>query len=155
MGWLYLPSVHVSWDKADRRPRKQVLHMSKQPENMYWLQNNNERQQPRQGPSGRPNGQTPPQRPSGNLNRWLMLVVGILLVVYIVNWFNSTSQSSSPQPVNLTYTQLYDQIANKNVKTATIVGQTDVTGTLKNAVSGQTQYHVYQLPNGDPNLAIK
>ena len=29
--------------------------MSKQPENMYWLQNNNERQQPRQGPSGRPN----------------------------------------------------------------------------------------------------
>ena len=129
--------------------------MNKQPENMYWLQNNNERQQLRQGPSGRPNGQTPSQRPSNNLNRWLMLVVGILLVVYIVNWFNSTSQSSGPQPVNLTYTQFYNQIADKNIKTATILGQTDITGTLKNAVSGQTQYHVYQLPNGDPGLATK
>jgi cell division protease FtsH len=130
--------------------------MSKKPENRYWLQNNNERQQPRQGPSGRPNGQTPPQRPSNNLNRWLMLVVGILLVVYIVNWFNSTSQSNSaPQSVTLTYTQFYNQIAEKNVKTATLLGQTDITGTLKDAVSGQTQYHVYQLPNGDPDLAAK
>jgi cell division protease FtsH len=130
--------------------------MSKQPENRYWLQNNNERQQPRQGPSGRPNGQTPQTRPSNNLNRWLMLVVGILLVVYIVNWFNSTSQSNStPQRVELTYTQFYNQIATKNVKTATILGQTDITGTLDNAVSGQTQYHVYQLPNGDPDLASK
>lgn len=130
--------------------------MSKQPENRYWLQNNNERQQPRQGPSGRPNGQTPQTRPSNNLNRWLMLVVGILLVVYIVNWFNSTSQSNStPQRVELTYTQFYNQITTKNVKTATILGQTDITGTLDNAVSGQTQYHVYQLPNGDPDLASK
>ncbi len=131
--------------------------MSKQPENMYWLQNNNERQQPRQGPSGRPNnGQTPSQRPSNNLNRWLMLIVGILLVVYIVNWFNSTSQSNSaPQSVNLNYTQFYNQLADKNIKTVTLLGQTDITGTLKEPVNGQTQYHVYQLPNGDPNLSVK
>ncbi len=128
------------------KARKQVLHMSKQPENMYWLQNNNERQPPRQGPSGRPNGQTP-QRPSNNLNRWLLLVVGVLFVVYIVNWFNSTNQSNNaPQQVELTYTQFYDQIAAKNIKTATILGQTDITGTLKQPVHSLTQYHVYQLP---------
>ncbi len=130
--------------------------MSKQPENMYWLQNNNERQSPRQGPSGRPNGQNPQQRPSSNLNRWLMLVVGILLVVYIVNWFNSTNQTNStPQRTDMNYTQFYNQVAAKNVKTATIIGQTDITVTLREAVNNQTLYHVYQLPNGDPDLASK
>ena len=85
-----------------------------------------------------------------------MLIVGILLVVYIVNWFNSTSQSNSaPQSVNLTYTQFYNQLADKNIKTVTLLGQTDITGTLKEPVNGQTQYHVYQLPNGDPNLSVK
>lgn len=111
----------------------------------------------RQGPSGRPNGQTPQQRPSSNLNRWLLLVVGVLLVIYAINWFNSTNQSNSASQhvESLTYTQFYEQIAAKNIATATLLGQTDITGTLRNAVNGLTQYHVYQLPNGDPNLASK
>ncbi len=129
--------------------------MRKQPDNMYWLQNNNDRQQQQMRP-GRPGGQTPQQRPSSSLNRWLLLIVGILLIVYVVNWFNSANQSNNaPQQTELSYTQFYNQINNENVKSATLVGQTDITGTLKTAVGGHTQYHVYQLPNGDPELPQK
>ncbi len=129
--------------------------MRKQPDNMYWLQNNNDRQQQQMRP-GRPGGQTPQQRPSSSLNRWLLLIVGILLVVYVVNWFNSANQSNNaPQQTELSYTQFYNQINNENVKSATLVGQTDITGTLKTAVGGHTQYHVYQLPDGDAELPQK
>ncbi len=129
--------------------------MEKQPDNVYWLQNNtNERQKPTR--PGRPNGQTPQPRPANNLNRWLLLIVGILLIIYVVNWFNSANQSSSaPQPTQLNYTQFYQQINSNNVKTAVLIGQSDITGTLKNPVNNQTQYHVYQLPNGDPTLPQK
>ncbi len=82
--------------------------------------------------------------------------MGILLVVYVVNWFNSANQSNNaPQQTELSYTQFYNQINNENVKSATLVGQTDITGTLKTAVGGHTQYHVYQLPDGDPELPQK
>src|SRR5450759_1226771 len=136
-------------------PESRYFCMKKQPDNVYWLQNNtNERQKPTR--PGRPNGQTPQQRPANNLNRWLLLIVGILLIIYVVNWFNSANQSSSaPQRVELNYTQFYQQINSNNVKTAVLIGQSDITGTLKSAVSNQTQYHVYQLPNGDPTLPQK
>src|SRR6266487_3802353 len=136
-------------------PESRYFTMRKQPDNMYWLQNNNDRQQQQMRP-GRPGGQTPQQRPSSSLNRWLLLIVGILLIVYVVNWFNSANQSNNaPQQTELSYTQFYNQINNENVKSATLVGQTDITGTLKTAVGGHTQYHVYQLPNGDPELPQK
>src|SRR5581483_11428086 len=127
------------------------MYMDRQPGNQYWLQNNNDRQQTRPT-GGRPNGQ-PPQRSSNNLNRWLLLLVGVMLVVYIYNYFSATSSSNNtPQRVELSYTEFYHQISAKNVKTATFIGSTDITGELNTPVRNQTQYHVYQLPNPDQQL---
>jgi cell division protease FtsH len=124
--------------------------MDKQPENIYWLQNNNDRQQLRPGPPGRPNGQGPQKPPSSSLNRWLLLIVLLMLGIYIFNYFNASSSSNTaPTSVDLTYTQFYQQINDKNVKTATFIGQTDIQGTLNTPVDGQTQYHVVQLPAGN------
>src|SRR5258707_84162 len=105
--------------------------MDRQPGKMHWLQNNNDRQQPqRPGPGGRPNGQVP-QRPSGGLNRWLLVLVGVMLVLFIFNYVSNANQSNnSPQRTELTYTQFYQQIQNKNVATATFIGQADITGAL-------------------------
>src|SRR5438874_3655850 len=65
------------------------------------------------------------------------------------------------QPVvELPYSSFYQQVMNGNVKDAIFQGQ-DITGDLKNPISltGSnrnavlaTQYHLTQLPNGDPNL---
>src|SRR5579885_1923970 len=135
------------------RLRKQVNAMDKEPGNKYWLQNNNDRQQMRQGPGGRPGGQNQQGRPSNNLNRWLLLIVGIMLVIYVYNYFSTTTgNQNTPQAVELTYTEFYDQIGQKNVKSATFIGQTDITGELNTPVRGMTEYHVVQLPNGDPQL---
>src|SRR5689334_19691055 len=135
------------------RPRKQVHHMDKQPGNKYWLQNSNDRQQPRPGPGGRNNGQTPQPRPSGGINRWLWLLVGIMLALFIFNYVNNSNQSAnSPQRAELSYTQFYNEILKDNVKSATFIGQIDITGELNAPINGQSQYHVFQLPNGDDQL---
>ncbi|HEU5226251.1 MAG TPA: ATP-dependent zinc metalloprotease FtsH [Ktedonobacteraceae bacterium] len=127
--------------------------MDREPGNKYWLQNNNDRPQMRQGPGGRPGGQNQQGRPSNNLNRWLLLIVGILLVVYVYNYFSTTtSNQSTPQTLELSYTDFYNQIGQKNIKTATFIGQTDINGELNTPVKGLTEYHVTQLPNGDPQL---
>ncbi len=129
--------------------------MDKQPGNRYWLQNNNEPQM-RQGPTGRPNGQTPQNRPVGGggskLNLWLLLIVCVMLVIYVYNYFSATTTNTTSQTLDLSYTQFYQQIAAKNIKSATFVGQTDINGTLNAPVKNLTQFHVYQLPNGDPQL---
>jgi cell division protease FtsH len=128
--------------------------MDKQPGNRYWLQNSNDRQQARPGPGGRNNGQTPQPRPSGGINRWLWLLVGIMLALFIFNYVNNSNQNAnSPQRAELSYTQFYNEIQKDNVKSATFIGQTDITGELNAPVNGQSQYHVYQLPNGDDQLA--
>ncbi len=67
----------------------------------------------------------------------------------------------SGQPVGeVPYSAFYQQVQAGNVKDATFQGQ-DITGEFKNALSltdanGNpvltTQYHLTQLPNGDPNL---
>ncbi|GCE19338.1 hypothetical protein KDK_31380 [Dictyobacter kobayashii] len=70
--------------------------MEKPPENVYWLQNGNDRQQQtRPGPTGRPNGQTPQQRPSNNLNKWLLALVGIMLALYIYSIFSNNFGSGA------------------------------------------------------------
>jgi cell division protease FtsH len=127
--------------------------MDRQPGNMHWLQNNNDRQQMRPGQGGRPNGQGPQKRPSNSLNRWLLLIVAVMLVVYIFNSFNaSNSNNNAPQSLELTYNQFYQQIQDKNIKSATFIGQTDIVGDFNNPVQNQSQYHVVQLPNGDTQL---
>src|SRR5579859_7361644 len=133
--------------------------MEKQPGDRYWLQNNNDRQQGRPGgPAGRPNGQSSQKGPSNSLNRWLLIIVGIMLAVYIYTLFTNqaNTNTASSQAVELNYTDFYAQIADRNIKDATINGQTDIKGDLRQPIPGQgklTQYHVVQLPNGDPKLA--
>jgi ATP-dependent metalloprotease FtsH len=127
--------------------------MEKKPDNVYWLQNGNDRQQTRPGPTGRPNGQTPQQRPSNRLNRIILAIIGIVLIVYIYSLVNTgMGGSSSSQTTGLSYSQFLNEVQQKNVMSATVIGTTDITGTLKQPVNGKTQYHVVQLPNPDPQL---
>ncbi|QBD79917.1 ATP-dependent metallopeptidase FtsH/Yme1/Tma family protein [Ktedonosporobacter rubrisoli] len=130
--------------------------MDRQPGNMHWLQNSNDRQQFRPGTSGRPNGPGSPKRPTNTLNRWLFLIVAAMLVVYIFSYFNSANNANNaPQAVDLPYNTFYQQIDAKNVKSATFVGQSDIMGELNNPIENRTQYHVVQLPNGDDQLPQK
>ncbi|MBE3558996.1 MAG: ATP-dependent zinc metalloprotease FtsH [Ktedonobacteraceae bacterium] len=133
--------------------------MDRQPGNTDWLQNN-DRQQLRPGPPRRPDRQTPQNRTPGggggsNLNRWLLFIVGVMLIVYIYTYFSSSPTSNTPQSVELTYNEFYQQIDQRNIATATIVGQSEIQGKLKTAYKGQTNYHVIQLPSGDPKLTQK
>lgn len=126
---------------------------------ILWLQNRDNppgsRQQkpprPNQGPNAGPDGQ-PPQRGSSSLNRWLLVIVLLMLGIYLFQFFNNTS-NNQPQRAELKYSEYYQQITTGNIKSATIIGQTDITGTFCNPVQKQSQYHVVQIPpNGDPNL---
>ncbi len=121
-----------------------------------WLQNNNNRtpggprpQNPMR-PNPENNGQGP-QRSSSSLNRWLLVIVLLMLGVYLFQFFNSSSTTTSPR-AELQYSQFYQQINAHNVKSVTIIGSTDITGFFCGAYLGQTQFHVLQLPNGDPDL---
>ncbi|GAC1649380.1 MAG: ATP-dependent zinc metalloprotease FtsH [Ktedonobacteraceae bacterium] len=130
--------------------------MDRQPANMHWLQNNNERSRRPIDPTGRPtpNGQTPPKRGS-SLNRWLLVLVAVMVAVYLYSYFNFNANTTTPARTELTYSDFYTQINQKNIKSATLIGQTDIQGELKNAVGGHTSYHTIQLPNGDTDLPNK
>jgi len=80
------------------------------------------------------------------------MIVGIMLIIYIYNYFNSTLTTNSPSRVELSYAYFYKQVKQKNVKTATLIGSSDITGQLKKTIKGQNQYHVYQLPYPDQQL---
>ncbi|GHO74490.1 ATP-dependent zinc metalloprotease FtsH [Ktedonobacter sp. SOSP1-85] len=129
--------------------------MDRQPGNRYWLQNNNDRQQIRPGGPPNNNGQNQQPRPSNRLNSVLLALVVVMLGLALFNFFNNASQNTanSSQSNELSYTQFYQQIQQKNVKSATIVGQSDITGTLREPFKGKQNFHVYQLPNGDDKLA--
>src|SRR5204863_7774190 len=78
--------------------------MDRQPGNMHWLINNNDRQQTRPGQEGRPNGQGAPQRRRPTLNGWLMVLVGIMLELFIYNYINNANQTSTaPQRIESSY----------------------------------------------------
>jgi len=131
--------------------------MGKQPANLLWLQNNNNNtpgRQPNQlrpGPGGRPNGQPGQGGPSG-LNRWLLVIVLVMLGIYAYSFFTQNSNNNTNQVDQLAYSAYYDQINAGNIKTAVFNGQTDITGEFKQPVGSYTQYRVIQLPNGDPQL---
>src|SRR5579859_2777383 len=125
--------------------------MDKQPANIHWLQNNNSNSPQRPPnqlrPGGGPNGQ-PPQGGS-SLNRWLLIIVLVMLGIYAYSYFNSSNDASSSNRDQLTYSAFYNQINDGNIKTATFNGQTDITGSFKTPIGQYTQYDVIQLPNGD------
>src|SRR5215469_15116329 len=129
--------------------------MDKKPANRHWLQNNNapQRQQNqfRPGPGNRPNGQ-PPQRGISPLNRWLLVIVLLMLGIFLFQFFNNNNNSNAQQRDELSYSNFYNQINAGNVKTVTLIGSTDITGTFCQSVDSFNQFHVVQLPNGDPNL---
>src|SRR5438874_6731281 len=130
--------------------------MEKQPANLLWLQNNNnspqrKQNQPRPSPNGRPNEQPNPKGISP-LNRWLLVIVLMMLGIFLFQVFNNNSNSNTPQHAELSYSELYNQIKQGNVKSVTITGTTDITGTFCQPVNNFNDFHVVQLPNGDPNL---
>src|ERR1700730_11614490 len=109
--------------------------MENVPANVLWLQNNNNnppgprQQNPvRQNQSQGPNGQSP-QRSASSLNRWLLVIVLLMLGVYLFQFFNASS-NSTPTKAELQYGQFYQQITEGNIQSATIIGSTDITGKL-------------------------
>lgn len=135
--------------------------MERVPANILWLQNNNNnapgpRQQNPLRPNQGPNGQ-PPQRNSSSLNRWLLIIVILMLGVYLFQFFNNaSSNNSNATRAELTYSDFYQQIDKGNIKTATIIGSTDITGQTCSPITtpggAQTAYHVVQMPSGDNGL---
>ena len=126
--------------------------MEKQPANMLWLQNNNnspQRQQNQLRPG--PNGQ-PKQKGISPLNRWLFVIVLMMLGIFLFQVFNNNSNTNTPRRAELSYSELYNQINAGNVKSVTITGTTDITGSFCKPVNNLNDFHVVQLPNGDPNL---
>src|SRR5947209_11971226 len=129
--------------------------MEEQPNRTLWLQNNDtprrQQNQMRPGPDGGgPNGTMPPRR--SNLNRWLLVIVLLMLALFLYSYFNPVNSNSSTQRDELSYSDFYNQISLHNIKDANIIGSTDITGDFNHSVNGFTQYHVVQLPNGDQNL---
>src|SRR5437763_660725 len=74
------------------------LCMDKQPTNILWLQNNNNLPQ-RQQNQMRPNGQDgrTPGGGGSSINRWLLIIVMVMLAIYAYSYFNSGNTSSSSQ----------------------------------------------------------
>src|SRR5438270_1766900 len=138
-------------------PESRYTCMDKQPANLLRLQNNNNNtpgrqpNQPRPGPGGRPNGQLGQGGPSG-LNRWLLVIVLVMLGIYAYSFFTQNNNNNTNQIDQLAYSAYYDQINAGNIKTAVFNGQTDITGEFKQQVGSFTQYRVIQPPNGDPQL---
>jgi cell division protease FtsH len=82
----------------------------------------------------------------------------VLLAWYLFQFFTQSPTSTSQKTIDIPYSTFYAQIQSNNVKTAVFQGQ-DITGVLKNAIANpdssssiksSTQYHVTQLPVGDP-----
>src|ERR1700724_91465 len=95
--------------------RKSGHFMQKEPANRYWLQNNNtpprQSNQMRPGPGGRPNGQ-PPQR-GLSVNRWLLIIVLVMLGIYLYQFLSANNNSSSqPQVKQLSYSDFMKEISN-------------------------------------------
>ncbi len=112
--------------------------MEKQPANVHWLQNNNntpqrQQNQLRPGPGNRPNGQSP-QRGISPINRWLLVIVLMMLGIFLYQFFNNNSSSNTPPRDELSYSDFYNQINTGNVKSVTIIGTTDITGYFCDAV---------------------
>jgi len=143
--------------------------MNKELGNRDRLQNNNDKPQS-PNPTGRPtpNGQRSQQtRPSNSLNKWLFLLVGVMLIIWLYNYFNTSLNNSGSSQLELSYTQYYKQVGifngepitdsngkplPHNIKTATFVGSDNITGNFVNSVQGKTQYTVNQLPHADNQL---
>ena len=117
------------------------------------------RQRPSNG-SDDANGNDPRKKGTYPL-RVFLVIVALLSVLAAVSLLNFQGPNMNVQPVGeLPYSSFYQQVQAGNVKDATFQGQ-DITGDFKHAISltdanGNpvlaTQFHLTQIPNGDPNL---
>src|SRR5216684_4979787 len=137
----------------------QAIHM--------YQRNSNEQGQPgRQRHDNSGNGEDNkgdnPRKKGISPLRVSLLIIALVSVLVAGSLFlNGQGSNMNGQPVGeLPYSTFYQQVMDGNVKDATFQGQ-DITGDFKNALSltdanGNpvltNQYHLTQIPNGDPNL---
>ncbi len=140
--------------------------MDTQLAHMYQRNSNEPGQAGQQGPNNGSNGDdlngNDPRKKRSSPLRALLILVGI--VSLLAAWYlllNGQTTNMKVQPVGeLPYSSFYQQAMAGNVINATFQGQ-NITGNLRNALpltdsNGNTvltkQYHLTQLPGGDPNL---
>ena len=107
------------------------------------------------------NGDNPRKKGISPLGVFLLIIALVAVLAIGPLFLNSQGPNMNGQPVGeVPYSTFYQQVQAGNVKDAIFQGQ-DITGDFKNAVSltnsngimGLTnQYHLTQIPNGDPNL---
>ena len=133
---------------------------------MYQRNSNGPDQAGRQRPNDASNGDGhngnhPRKKWSSPLRAFLLLIGIVSLLAAWSLLLNGQAANMNAQPVGeLPYSSFYKQVQAGNVKDATFQGQ-DITGDFKHAISltdvnGNpvlaTQFHLTQIPNGDPNL---
>src|SRR5713226_2589882 len=137
----------------------QAIHM--------YQRNSNEQGQPgrqRHNNSGNGDdnkGDNPRKKGISPLRVFLLIIALVSVLVAGSLFLNGQGSNMNGQPVGeLPYSTFYQQVMDGNIKDATFQGQ-DITGDFKNALSltganGNpvlaNQYHLTQIPNGDPNL---
>ena len=101
-----------------------------------------------------------PRNNNRQVLKYSLLIFGVVLILWTIALSFSQGSNVQQNVGELSYSAFYQQIQAGNVKDATFQGQ-DITGDLKNAISLNdangnpvlaTQFHLIQLPNGDPNL---
>jgi cell division protease FtsH len=130
---------------------------------MYQRKSNDQSPDRRQHPSNGDNTNDNDPRKKGTYPlRVFLIIIAMISVLAAGSLFlNGQGSNMNGQPVvELPYSSFYQQVMNGNVKDAILQGQ-DITGDFKNPISltGSNgniglanQYHLTQIPNGDPNL---
>ena len=107
------------------------------------------------------NGNDPRKKGTSPLRVFLFIIALISVLAAGSLFLNGQGSNMNGQPVvELPYSSFYQQVMHGNVKDAIFQGQ-DITGDFKNPITltGSNgniglanQYHLTQIPNGDPNL---
>ncbi len=131
---------------------------------MYQRNSNDQGPDRRQHPSNsdNANGNDPRKKGTYPLRVFLIIIALLSLLTIVPLLLNPQGSNMNGQPVvELPYSSFYQQVMNGNVKDAIFQGQDITTGDFKNPISltGSNgniglanQYHLTQIPNGDPNL---
>ena len=126
-----------------------------------YQRNSNDGRPGKPGNGNDDNGNNPQKRGTSSLRIFLFIIGFVALLTAGSLFFSGQGTNMNGQPVDeLPYSSFYQQVMDGNIKDATFQGQ-DITGDFKNALSlpdanGNpvlaNQYHLTQIPNGDPNL---
>ena len=114
-----------------------------------------------QNPGDKDNGNDPRKKGMNPLKVFLIILALLSLLAIFPLLLSGQGSNIDGQPAGeLPYSSFYQQVMNGNVKDAVFQGQ-DITGDFKNPISSTGsnestglayQYHLTQIPNGDPNL---